>query len=125
MAMETTNVAKSDFYNRFGIEIDAGEARRRFVNRVHRRLFNLAKEDEQLLDRLVASLPDLFGEENAPEDVFNDGWYYLLRHFVVNDYYKTLQVIERLCEIDTRPSCDANLVNEIIRESEASLGIRF
>jgi len=64
-------MAKSDFYSRFGIAIDAKEAQRRFVNRVYNRIFDehmneRAAQRPDLENKFSNSLADFFGERVGP-----------------------------------------------------------
>src|ERR1700746_3473769 len=126
-------MAKSDFYSRFGIQIDANEARHRFVNRVYNKIF-----DKHLNERVAqrpdiekkfpTSLADLFGERI--NDFFGNplrdfGIQEALALYVRADFERMLQAVELLWELDPHYSYEDHIVTDIIEESEASLGIRW
>jgi hypothetical protein len=117
-------MVKSDFYTRFGVEIDAKEARRRFVNRLRNKIFGLANNDLILWEKWLTSLPDLFGELEDPGLLESDPAKYL-DDYIRGDFNRALQVVERLWEVQPRASWDDHLINDIIDGSEASLGIRW
>jgi hypothetical protein len=85
-------MAKSDFYNRFGIEIDAGEARRRFVNRVCNNLSTLAKNDNELLEKLALSVPNLLGERRDDAERTNHGSVGYVCRQIAGNFHRALQV---------------------------------
>src|SRR5215831_16262134 len=114
-----------NFHNRFNIEVGQDEARRRFVNRIHNKIFVQISENAALTTR--AEIGRAIGHEIGEIYVNQQP----IHTFVGADFYKNMQAIEGwygyMQTVATQGSIDAmdSMIQDLISQSEVDLGIRW
>jgi hypothetical protein len=121
-------MSQRDFYQRFGLKFDVGEARRRFVNRVFNRILDehvseIAKDRPSITIDLLRAIHDDFGEGGPVKDFFP--FLTNISGYTKRDFDSVLRSIELLWEIHPHASWDDSIVSNIIERAEAPLGITF
>ena len=110
------------FHERFDIEVDLPQAKRRFVNRVHNEIFlsflsRFLVDDKSNLDRAVASA---LGEKYR--------WSQYLDDLVGSDFLRNLQAIEALFAVLSNELQGQKLnllIQRLLSQSEVDLGIEW
>jgi hypothetical protein len=81
------------FHQRFNIEVDLDEARRRFDNRVHHNMFHIywAQISDSYRDDITREVLSSLGEKYKGSGI-------LIDKYIGNDFYRNLEAIEYLYE---------------------------
>ena len=110
-----------NFHERFEVPVQIDEAKQRFVNRIHNRIFRhfLLNESEGrpyvILEAIANELGLLYGSGSA------------VNNYVQNDYHRTLQAIEgmRKALVSDKQARFDPIVVQTLKESELDLGITY
>ncbi|HOI75197.1 MAG TPA: hypothetical protein PLO63_13715 [Syntrophales bacterium] len=113
------------FHNRFSINLDLDEAKRRFINRVKNFIFFdffYTRFTDAERKKMSLKSASFLGEDYFPNFIFTI--------FINNDFYRCLQALEAFYRsIDARYGSEKNdfdkLIMLIIKESEIDLGITW
>jgi len=110
-----------NFHERFEIPVDIDEARLRFVNRIHNRIFRLflLNESEGRPYVIVEAIANELGLRYSSGSV--------VENYVKDDYQRTLQAIQGMRKAlspDKQARFDPMVV-ETLKESELDLGITY
>src|ERR1039458_8198551 len=106
------------FEERFGLQVQIGEARKRFVHRAHYLIFSkYVRESAQEFDYIEAILVSL----GRPEEFLQ----LELPRIVGPDFYDNLKAIECVRQMAHDPSVLDAIVSFVLNESEIDLGVRW
>lgn len=114
----------ASFHERFDIRLGIDEARKQFLNRVNNRIFLnffVAEIDKDTRNRTVLwQVANALGEEYE--------WYKSFDHYVKNDFYRCLRVIEasyNALRNKQQKEKLSFLINLVLEESEIDLGVNW
>jgi hypothetical protein len=107
------------FHERFNIEVETDEARRRFTNRALNLVFGSFILQLQRYDKIKKEIVTVLGERYD--------YYRPLEDYIGEDIHKILQAIEALYNVIPSYSKEEliKIIDRIINESEVDLGIRW
>src|SRR5438552_1908027 len=123
-SLEHKQTMNNKFHERFGIHIDAEEAKAKFVTRIRNRVFytfclNSGLEYWDLLPP-VADRLGIEYSSGIPSDA-------PIADYTGKDFHKTLQALEALYETVSEPKKDelSQLIRTTLDDAELDLGIRW
>jgi len=114
------------FHERFNIEVEINEARRRFVNRALNLVFWSFLYELSNTEEIVVEIATVLGE------TYEDSDFDSVKDYIDDDFHKTLLAIEALFNAIPPHNIPAHskealvkIIDRIISESEVDLGIRW
>lgn len=118
----TSSEPASDFHDRFGVELDIVEARRRFVNKVKNRIINYYLSVHTAEHDILWAVADALGEEHDFGLTLGD--------YIGIDFHKCLCAIEISFTVLQKKDYGGateieNEIQEILHESETDLGLKW